>query len=320
MATYTPNYGLHQWVPEDTFLRTDFNEDFQKIDTALGGTEVSGREMGYHVLNLLMGADEETGFTQWAKAPFIFDSFRNLSKVQTLGSGLALDSEQTALVLNSAGQSTVDVNLGNTYGFSLNSAQSRSYEITTTGAGRLDSVELYYGGTLRFEIKRSGSTMVNTTAQGSCSGSLKGSSKAVSAGFTFGAGETLEVTVTNTGSSSIYLYYKEKGKPTLGLRFNITPTVITSANVTSATYQTERTARGALGWVRGNQATFSLSLAQRSMTLTGTRTTTTSQGVTCVESAFRLDEPLSGSLSAAISLQTTQGNKAELYEYGILLL
>ena len=36
MATYTPNYGLHQWVPEDQFLRTDFNEDFKKIDTALG--------------------------------------------------------------------------------------------------------------------------------------------------------------------------------------------------------------------------------------------------------------------------------------------
>lgn len=36
MATYTPNYGLHQWVAEDDFLRTDFNTDFQKIDQALG--------------------------------------------------------------------------------------------------------------------------------------------------------------------------------------------------------------------------------------------------------------------------------------------
>ena len=35
MATYTSNYQLHQWVPEDDFLRTDFNTDFQKIDTAL---------------------------------------------------------------------------------------------------------------------------------------------------------------------------------------------------------------------------------------------------------------------------------------------
>ena len=35
MATYTENYQLHQWVPEDDFLRTDFNTDFQKIDAAL---------------------------------------------------------------------------------------------------------------------------------------------------------------------------------------------------------------------------------------------------------------------------------------------
>ena len=37
MANYTPNYQLHQWEPEDPFLRTDFNEDLQKIDTALNG-------------------------------------------------------------------------------------------------------------------------------------------------------------------------------------------------------------------------------------------------------------------------------------------
>ena len=35
MATYTSNYQLHQWVPSDNFLRTDFNTDFQKIDAAL---------------------------------------------------------------------------------------------------------------------------------------------------------------------------------------------------------------------------------------------------------------------------------------------
>lgn len=37
MATFTSNYGLHQWEPSDNFLRTDFNEDLKKIDTALGG-------------------------------------------------------------------------------------------------------------------------------------------------------------------------------------------------------------------------------------------------------------------------------------------
>ena len=32
MATYTTNYQLHQWEASDDFLRTDFNEDFAKID------------------------------------------------------------------------------------------------------------------------------------------------------------------------------------------------------------------------------------------------------------------------------------------------
>ncbi|WP_297240727.1 hypothetical protein [uncultured Flavonifractor sp.] len=31
----TEHYGLHQWVPEDDFLRTDFNENFEKLDSAL---------------------------------------------------------------------------------------------------------------------------------------------------------------------------------------------------------------------------------------------------------------------------------------------
>lgn len=37
MADYTEHYQLHQWQPQDKFLRTDFNEDLQKIDTALNG-------------------------------------------------------------------------------------------------------------------------------------------------------------------------------------------------------------------------------------------------------------------------------------------
>ena len=41
MATYTSNYQLHQWVPGDNFLRTDFNTDFQKIDAAIKGVETA---------------------------------------------------------------------------------------------------------------------------------------------------------------------------------------------------------------------------------------------------------------------------------------
>lgn len=41
MANYTQNYGLHQWEPGDDFLRTDFNQDFAKIDTAVKGLETA---------------------------------------------------------------------------------------------------------------------------------------------------------------------------------------------------------------------------------------------------------------------------------------
>lgn len=34
MANYTEHYQLHQWEPEDSFLRTDFNEDFAKLTGA----------------------------------------------------------------------------------------------------------------------------------------------------------------------------------------------------------------------------------------------------------------------------------------------
>lgn len=35
MASYTEHYQLHQWEPQDPFLRTDFNEDLSKVDKAL---------------------------------------------------------------------------------------------------------------------------------------------------------------------------------------------------------------------------------------------------------------------------------------------
>ena len=65
MANYTQHYQLHQWEPEDNFLRTDFNEDFKKIDTVLAdlaakiprytsGTYVGTGEYGINHPNMLV--------------------------------------------------------------------------------------------------------------------------------------------------------------------------------------------------------------------------------------------------------------------------
>ena len=42
---YTANYQLPQWVDSDRILRTDFNDSYQKIETALSGlqTEVDAK-------------------------------------------------------------------------------------------------------------------------------------------------------------------------------------------------------------------------------------------------------------------------------------
>lgn len=82
MATYTPNYGLHQWVPEDNFQRSDFNTDFQKIDTAIAGlrnTIGSKIELvyGYYVGNGKSSRLINLGFDPLAVLVEYYNGMRN---------------------------------------------------------------------------------------------------------------------------------------------------------------------------------------------------------------------------------------------------
>ena len=68
MANYTEHYQLHQWEPEDSFLRTDFNEDLGKIDAALQDvtTLAAGRAdviTGTYTGNGAASRSIELGFT-----------------------------------------------------------------------------------------------------------------------------------------------------------------------------------------------------------------------------------------------------------------
>lgn len=50
--------GLHQWIPEDNFLRTDFNADFEKIDTALHAAQGTADGKTSIVVGCYYGNDE----------------------------------------------------------------------------------------------------------------------------------------------------------------------------------------------------------------------------------------------------------------------
>lgn len=70
MADYTEHYQLHQWVPTDDFLRTDFNTDFAKIDAAIKGVETAA--------NTALAGKADAGATQAAletKAEIIHGSY-----------------------------------------------------------------------------------------------------------------------------------------------------------------------------------------------------------------------------------------------------
>lgn len=64
MATYTPNYQLHQWEPEDAFLRADFNEDLKKIDAAIKGVETATEAKLEQKVKLVTGTYVGNGSTQ----------------------------------------------------------------------------------------------------------------------------------------------------------------------------------------------------------------------------------------------------------------
>ena len=63
MASYTSNYQLHQWVPGDNFLRTDFNEDFAKIDAAIKGVETAANTALAKKSEFILGTYEGNGTT-----------------------------------------------------------------------------------------------------------------------------------------------------------------------------------------------------------------------------------------------------------------
>lgn len=110
MASYTEHYGLHQWEPDDNFLRTDFNKDFKAIDGALG--EKSGIVTGTYTGNSSTSQSVNLGFQP--KAVLVMES--SGLAASTTGStpqvygGLALwdkqvqtDAGKVALKLTSTG-------------------------------------------------------------------------------------------------------------------------------------------------------------------------------------------------------------------------
>ena len=123
-SSYTANYGLCQWAPENAFLREEFNQDNAKIDAALKAAEeraeekaraaeakadraLSGLEdQSYNVYNLILQNDYEGKYTGYKKA-LLYDGFLDESRIAGKSDSLVVTSGK--LVLSGTGQGNLSL-------------------------------------------------------------------------------------------------------------------------------------------------------------------------------------------------------------------
>ena len=120
MAAYTTNYRLHQWEPEDHFLRTDFNEDFAKLDTAIKGVSTAAASqaaaadakaqralnalepLGYNLYHLMV-QNYYDGKVTGNKKALLFDGFLDESLVSGKTAALEISHRRLTLWGTAAG-------------------------------------------------------------------------------------------------------------------------------------------------------------------------------------------------------------------------
>lgn len=331
MATYTSNYGLHQWAAEDNFLRTDFNTDFSKIDAAIKGVSDAAASqawavdikaqraldalepVSYNVYQLMLQNCYEGKYTGYKKA-LIFDGFLDQSQISSL-SGLTLIPAQRCLLLDGVGQSSASYNFGTAIGSYIGPSQSTSATWTATGNGTLTAVRIYLQGSATLSVYNQAGTLL-ASAQATGSGGAASFNLTVS----IQAGQTYRLTLKNNNASgSMVIQCQDTGVSALGFSLSITPLKTTSGTMTSVSFAPGSWSK-ALAWVRHSGGTAGLSLGAYSMTAGTSRTVQNLEGVSCTERAFSRNSSGSGSVQVKLSASVSSGSVCRIYDYGVVLL
>lgn len=334
MATTTPNYGLHQWEYGELPARSELNKALLKVDTAIkavASTADSGMDaadkkaqralntleaMGYNIYNLLLEHDYAGQSTQFKKG-VLFDGFRDQSRISTL-TGAVWDASHPSLLLDGAGQQNVTQSYGlNGPSGVLVRKASMDFDWTATGNGTLTGITLCMNGLAKVEFLQGSATL------GTYSMTTVGREPTIPFSVPVTAGVTYTFRLTNISTSENLSYWSDGSliQIQVGYKLTFTPRITTSGSVISTAAQLEGSS--ACLWVRHQGGTITPALRQGSgtwysMTKTGARTTVNAKGISCTESAFTLSRALSGSLSVRLTLSTSSGQTARVYDYGIL--
>ena len=329
MPNYTKHHQLHQWEPGDPFLRTDFNEDFAKIDGALGRLEARTAvlpDLSYDLYNLLLQRDYEGKVTGWKKA-MIVEGFLDDRCIAAKDDPLILG--RRCLSLHKTGLSALDLGRGSD---GPSSAETRV--LTIDGGGILTGMTFQWhnkgssahDNTYRCTLTHNGTALFTDYVYKASKVSGDGTASCT---FSFPTpctvkqGDTVQVSLTASYTNSALVLERSGGG--LGGSFQIRPLGAPTGSMTSVVRDVPAS-NGALAWVRHSGGTVSLALdwggAGHTMAPDHQRQTVEpGQGLTCTESMFRLDEPLPAG-EMAVRLEAVCGESAvvHVHDCGLILL
>lgn len=350
MATnYTANYGLCQWEPEDNFLREEFNQDNAKIDAAIkAATEAaeagdqavreqalewasaaqstadwalsSLEPVSYNVYNLLL-RDYYEGLESGFKKALVFDGFLDKKGIESTTSGLTWNPTEKNVILQAAGVSSQEEGFETRRLVEIPTTTSLKQSFTAPSTGTITAVELYFAASCTVTIEQNGVVLGRATA----SAIQSNYSTRIPITANIERGGTYQICLL--APTSGHYVYSGSNNMNFGYRFTMTPTIVTNGTLITTQHSLGSSYQRASAWVRHSGGTITLSLYNQqsgswvTMPGTGKRTTVTTKGDSCVESAFRLASVPTGnqSVKLRLTLSTSSGVNAMLYDYGVAI-
>ena len=328
---YTSNYGLCQWQPGDKFLREEFNQDNEKIDTALERMEgkaeraLSGLEaVDYNIYNLLLQNNYDGKYTGYKKA-LLFDGFTDENGVAGASGGIVVSNG--AAWLYRSGQSSLSLG---SYGTGTD-YYGESVEVTAQRAGRLtgftckirNGMSIEHGPSIEAILYRNGQQVLaqEFTASVIPPNTSQTQSFTFSESFPFAPGDRFRLSLRIYVS---YLYLTTDG--TLAGTLNAQAISGTAGTITSATVSMPA-CQGVQAWVRHSGGTVGVTLKCGGETLPLTagaqrETVDLLSGSPCIEQSYRLERYLTaGDWQVVLDMALASGESGmQLHDYGIVLL
>ena len=329
MATYTPNYGLHQWESSDYFRRTDFNEDFSQIDTALAAqNDLSGARaaaLGHDLYNLLLRDRYDGKTTGWTRA-LVFDGFQDKSLVAEASDSLVFLDKAVGL---SRGEQTL-LGSGYTSVIIQNTQWLSSITFTATDYGYIHQarIQTQQASTTTREVSIQYRVWVNQINRYEGRANVKFQSIAYENALPVDnvlvcPGDQVFFAVA-IPDNTLLLHASPENDTFFGVYFDLTPVGGASGTITTPA-QPIGVQSDLWAWVRHEGGSIGLSVSDSEggmvpFSLRGSRVTQRPDGTLCTESEFRLTQPPQGeSLIFQLQLELGGSDHMLLYDYGILV-